>query len=177
MELEEWQQAIDSYENTIENPQSTEDSIFAIIDLGHLYFLMENGSNKSVKGITKYPEYQFKVREDFNKNRDYLLSLLPYTKSESATDNQNTFTENLINCLPNPFNGHTNLYFNFPDKADINLQIFDISGRVMHSYDFHKEEGQRSIELDLSQSPSGIYYYALYVDGFYKESNKMVLSH
>lgn len=54
IKLSNWPDAINWYENRILNPPSVEDSIFAIIDLGYLYFLMENSGLKSAyKGSLK----------------------------------------------------------------------------------------------------------------------------
>lgn len=47
IKLGNWPDAIDWFENRILNPACLEDSIFSIIDLGNVYFLMENQGLKS----------------------------------------------------------------------------------------------------------------------------------
>lgn len=48
IELQNWSLAINHYEEIIQNPPSYEDSIFAVIDLGQLYLLMENNNSREV---------------------------------------------------------------------------------------------------------------------------------
>lgn len=76
IKLENWSPAIEYYENIILNPESMEDSIFAIINLGYIYFVMENSGYKSAYN-GKFTQFKPESKEQFFENRDYLLSLLP----------------------------------------------------------------------------------------------------
>jgi parallel beta-helix repeat protein len=105
---ENWQPAIDYYEERIENPETMEDSIFAIIDLGHTYLLMENSGDRSMaqgKLLAHKPE----SRESFSKKRNYLLSLLPLNmpSEEYIILKRNQKVAELIQNVPNPFNNYT----------------------------------------------------------------------
>lgn len=173
--LENWQPAIDYYEVNIENPDSPEDSIFAIIDLGRLYILMNDSSNKSVKGIGKMTEHIPKNIKEFEKNQTYLLSLLPF-KSDTQEDEQITKTEDVLSQnTPNPFSDLTSVEVNVYKSGSITIKVMDISGKTIRNLQLELEEGHHQIPVELINEPSGIYYYSLYVDGVYRESKKMLL--
>jgi len=72
--------AISRFENIIKNPKTPEDSIFAVIDLGFTYLLMENQENASLY-IGDLKIHKPSSLEDFEENRDYLLTLLPGIKN------------------------------------------------------------------------------------------------
>jgi hypothetical protein len=111
IKLENYPTAITWFENIIQNPDTIEDSIFAIIDLGYTYFLMENGGLKS-SFMGSMPEHIPIDRKQFEEKRDYLLSLL-------FIDNQmNEFQKNLntlksgklLQNIPNPFSEKTQIW-------------------------------------------------------------------
>ncbi len=85
VKLENWQSAIDFYEARIAESPDSEEGIFAIIDLGLLYSLMENSGSKASMGVGSMPEYKPASIEEYKKNREYLISLLPF-KSRSIDD-------------------------------------------------------------------------------------------
>lgn len=175
IKLENWQSAIDHYEATILDPSSPEDSIFAIIDLGHLYYLMENSQSKASLGIGKLSEYKPKSIEAYEKNRDYLLSLLPF-KNSSPDHDEKLVSERLLNQnIPNPFSKTTNIDISLEQAAKIQITISNLNGKTIRNLQFELEEGHHQIPVELNNEPSGIYYYSLYVDGVYCESKKMML--
>ncbi len=63
---------------------------------------------------------------------------------------------------PNPFNPTTNLRFSIKQRSDVNLELMDISGRLVKSLDLGEmEPGRREYLLDASDLPSGIYFAKL----------------
>ncbi|MGC9314406.1 MAG: T9SS type A sorting domain-containing protein, partial [bacterium] len=69
----------------------------------------------------------------------------------------------LTKVYPNPFNSRIAFYVSAPEKAEIGLEIFDISGRKVHSEELQIEGRGKfvwdtSLEMDL---PSGIYFYKM----------------
>ena len=63
---------------------------------------------------------------------------------------------------PNPFNPTTTVEFDLPESARMTLIVFDILGRVAYKTTSHVEGGaSRSIRVDLSNLPSGNYFYRL----------------
>ncbi len=69
----------------------------------------------------------------------------------------------LTRVYPNPFNGRIAFDVSAPEKAEIGLAIFDISGRKVHFEELQIEGRGKfvwdtSLEMDL---PSGIYFYKI----------------
>lgn len=176
VKLGNFQNAIDYYEYEIRNPHSYEDSLFAIIDLGYLYFLMENTANKSSVSAS-LPEYKPVSQKKFFKHRDYLLSLLPKNKlqNENETENQGLNGGKIINNSPNPFSNSTSIFIALEKAGKVNLRICNINGKEVKNLRFKFEEGKNQIPVDMTNEPAGIYYYSIFVDGVYVESNKMLL--
>ncbi|MBN2071206.1 MAG: T9SS type A sorting domain-containing protein [Candidatus Krumholzibacteriota bacterium] len=78
-------------------------------------------------------------------------------------------------ALPNPFNPVTRISFYLPEKQNIRLEIFDVSGRlVMTLADGPYPRGESAIEWKASGLSSGIYFYRLKA-GDYVETKKVVL--
>lgn len=79
IKLENWANAIDWYENTIQNPGSEADSIFAIIDLGFLYLMKDQYEDPST--ITPaLPQYKPRSFIDHVDHTMYLQTLLQESK-------------------------------------------------------------------------------------------------
>ncbi len=63
---------------------------------------------------------------------------------------------------PNPFNPTTTISYSVPERAHVNLRIFNILGQeVQILVDNTKEAGQYEINWDAKNSASGIYFYRL----------------
>lgn len=65
---------------------------------------------------------------------------------------------------PNPFNPSTTIKFSIPNRAKIQLEVFDLLGRkVSGILNEVRSAGQYSIDFDASQLSSGLYIYRLQV--------------
>ena len=120
IEMENWQTAIDHFEDVITDPDTPEDSIFAIIDLGHLYFLMENSESRSTaRGLML--EHKPNSLIEFTEKRAYLLSLLPFKKSEAYTESEEDqlTSSQILQNVPNPFADQTTLYYSLTIPAEV----------------------------------------------------------
>jgi len=67
---------------------------------------------------------------------------------------------------PNPFHQSTNLQFDLPYSAEIEVDIFDLTGRLIYSYSPVKMLPGWSREIVVSGRgfPSGVYFYKLNVN-------------
>jgi hypothetical protein len=72
----------------------------------------------------------------------------------------------LYGNYPNPFNPTTNIRFDLPQAADVNVQVFDILGRqVMTMQQTGMQAGaNQTISLDASRLASGTYLYRITVE-------------
>jgi hypothetical protein len=76
---------------------------------------------------------------------------------------------------PNPFNPTTVIRYQIPVDAVVNLQVFDISGRLVTTLvDEYQSVGQHSVELKATSLPSGAYFYRL-TTANYSAVRKMLL--
>lgn len=170
-----WPGAINWYENRILNPESPADSIFAIIDLGYVYMLMEEDSLKS-QFVGRLPEYRPAGKASYNKNKDYLLSLLPFNKSAFFKPDYN-FSKtggSLSQNIPNPSNGKTSISFNLKREAETILVLSDLSGKEIKRLNLgQKPSGNHEAEWQLEPIASGLYIYSLILDGVISDVKKM----
>jgi hypothetical protein len=166
IKLANWPDAISWFENVIQNPESTEDSIFAIIDLSYTYWLMQNGGLKSSNYVGTMSQYKFTDYATFEENRDYLLSLLPgddLNLSESMKQKVNALNGGeLLQNVPNPFNGTTRIFYKLTNDATVKVTIFDYTGKQIKTYtEGEKSSGVHSVVFDAKGLTPGMYFYTI----------------
>ena len=83
--------------------------------------------------------------------------------------------------FPNPFNSTTQINYSLAKGGDVNLTIFDVTGkRVIELVNEHQSAGNYSLlwngkDEDGKNVAGGIYFYELIIDGVYKRTRKMLL--
>jgi len=177
IKLENYPTAITWFEDVIQNPESFEDSIFAIIDLGYTYWLMENGGLKS-NYVGNMPQYKFPNQKEYEDNRDYLLSLVPGDNlSETMKENINALkTGELLQNVPNPFNNTTQIWYKLNEDAVVTVSVFDYTGKRLRTLEAGRvDKGSHFIEFSSVGLPAGIYFYCLEVNGRLSDSKKMTV--
>ncbi len=77
---------------------------------------------------------------------------------------------------PNPFNPSTTIEFSVPRTSDVNLDVFDVTGRLVASLVKGEKltPGVKSVNFNASNLASGIYFYTLKA-GDFRETKKMIL--
>lgn len=82
----------------------------------------------------------------------------------------------LLQNYPNPFNPSTMISFSIPKKSNVNLIVYDITGKAVAKLINNEimTEGNYSYEFDGSTLASGMYFYKLKAGNF-EETRKMVL--
>lgn len=108
----------------------------------------------------------------------WVMRLDDYVAEAGVFVNQPTF---FINNHPNPFNPSTNILFSIPDKADIDISVYNMKGQrvkalIKESYG----SGEHSVIWngdDESGKPvgSGIYFYKFNVNGKNEAVKKCLL--
>jgi hypothetical protein len=170
-----WQNAIDWYENEISNPISSEDSIFAIIDLGYLYEWIESSGLKNAY-LCKMPQYKPSSPSSFATNRDYLLSLLPIVDKIKIIDSTSKKAGALLYNVPNPFEQKTEIYYSLNRICRAKIVIIDINGREVYSFDDNiQSAGVHKILFNRLDIKSGIYVYSLLINGTFIHSKRMII--
>ena len=82
----------------------------------------------------------------------------------------------LENNYPNPFNPSTKISFALKAEANVNLSVFDVSGRkVSELISLKMAKGEHSVDFNASNLAAGVYYYSINANGF-TVTKKMVLA-
>jgi hypothetical protein len=77
--------------------------------------------------------------------------------------------------FPNPFKENTTIYFELLEIADVKLNIYDQSGRIMMQQVIQDAvQGANYYQINLGSLASGIYFYEL-TSGEYKVVHKMIV--
>lgn len=79
---------------------------------------------------------------------------------------------NIITAFPNPSTGQLNLALSKAYDVDLNLTIYNLTGKKLR--DLKLVSGKKSYSLDLSSFQSGIYFYECLVNGK-KMTGKIIL--
>jgi hypothetical protein len=177
IKLQNWQDAINYNESIILNPESLEDSIFAIIDLGYIYFVMENTGNKSTC-TGNLIEYKPKSMEQFVENKNYLLSLIPGNQmSETMKESIVSLKDGeLMQNVPNPFNGSTQIWYKLENESAVQLNIYNYTGQLISTInEGFKTKGNHHIGFNANGLKSGIYFYSISINGQTTDSKKMTI--
>jgi len=178
VKMENWPSAISWYENHIENPESLADSVFAVIDLGYVYLLMEDDSLKA-QFIGRMPEYKPVSKASFVKNKSYLLSLLPGNTNSPLQPGNLTYGKDgsLSQNSPNPSKGQTTIVFTLERECNVELLLSDMSGReIKKVIPGVKPAGTHTFQWNLKPIASGMYVYSLILDGKLADVKKMSVS-
>lgn len=65
-------------------------------------------------------------------------------------------------AFPNPFNNTTKLTLNLPQNDNVDLLIYDVTGRLVTNYSYHYlTAGIHSIELPFKEVSSGVYLFRI----------------
>lgn len=89
-------------------------------------------------------------------------------------DNLPTFVTELMQNVPNPFDGRTNIEFILPSATDVSLNILDLNGKLIKSIKGFYEPGKHAIELSSTDlKAKGVYYYQLETE-IYSATKKMI---
>ncbi|MFH2034992.1 MAG: T9SS type A sorting domain-containing protein [Candidatus Zixiibacteriota bacterium] len=76
---------------------------------------------------------------------------------------------------PNPFNPSTRIDYSLPARADVNVEIYDLLGRLIRSTDLGSmEAGEHTYEFNGADLASGVYFYRVSANEF-SETRKMIL--
>ena len=81
----------------------------------------------------------------------------------------------LLQNYTNPFNPVTTITYNISSSGDVDLKVFDISGREITTLvNENQTPGKYEIAFDATSMPSGVYFYKLQA-GDFVETRKMVV--
>lgn len=116
-----------------------------------VYFCPEDGD-----GL--YP-VTFRVVDESLNTKDSLVYVdLDNLMVSTAETDQST---DQVYCVPNPFLDKTTLHIDLVQSKDINVNIFSLDGKLVEQMAVSLEAGRHTIELEMSDMASGVYYCSL----------------
>ena len=159
--------AIQYYENIVENAPSYEDSCYAVIDIGNTYLQAGNRANGRLLQLRPTS------REDHLRNTDLLLESIRTGIPIENNDNPsiNNVKPSISNNYPNPFNPVTTIKFSIPEKSTVDLCIYNIKGqKVKTLINETLKSGNHNVKWhgvnnNDKQVSTGIYFYKFKVNG------------
>ena len=168
--LAEYPQAIYHFEEIIDDPASVSDSVFAVIDAGYTYLLMEADTTRDHSFVGRKPWLKPVSEEAFQQTRTELLNDL-FGKPDNESNESIPDNIMLYSNFPNPFNPQTTISFALPEESKVELTIYNIKGQKVRS--LVSEEMNRGIHRKLwngkdsydKEVSSGVYFYKLNVNG------------
>ena len=171
--------ALDMLEEFINNPSTDyDDSLFAVNELGYIYYLMENGNGKSAQ-IIESPSTKFAAKDILDDNTNHHLSLLfkDDVRKESLEQSiEKLKSGELLQNIPNPFNGSTEIYYKLQSEALINIRVYSYTGQLIKEInEGSKEKGVHHTIFNANGLTPGMYYYILEMNGKTSDSKKMVI--
>ncbi|HEX2787325.1 MAG TPA: T9SS type A sorting domain-containing protein [Ignavibacteria bacterium] len=102
-------------------------------------------------------------------NSDILVGINPVQTSNIADGYK------LGNNYPNPFNPETNIEFKIAETGQVQLKVYDATGReVANLVNQKMNPGSYNVKFNASNLNSGIYFYTLTANNF-RETKKMIL--
>ncbi len=113
----------------------------------------------------------------------YSISGKSFSNIASYTDTSSDYTAGdgslirypeLFQNYPNPFNPSTTIKYRVAKSGDVEIRIFDITGKLVSSKKENKTPGEYEIIFDGSRYSSGVYFCMMKTDS-YKGTKKMLL--
>jgi hypothetical protein len=82
----------------------------------------------------------------------------------------------LMQNFPNPFNPETKIEYSLPKEQLVKLVVYDVLGReVKLLVDEVEEAGYKTVSLNASNLPSGVYFYRLEAGGYIEVKRMLFL--
>lgn len=181
--MENYSDAITWYEGVIDNPETLEDSVFAIIDLEHVYLQMGIDTSLRSAYIGSMPQYRPTSIKDHQQHKDELLAIL-LKNSQYQNDNSNTNLDNaelsklglLYQNTPNPVINSTNINYELKKESNIKFHIYNQTGQLVKTINVGtKSKGSHSFEFDAQGIESGLYFYSICINGQNIDSRKITI--
>ncbi|MDA3885884.1 MAG: FG-GAP-like repeat-containing protein [Candidatus Delongbacteria bacterium] len=98
-------------------------------------------------------------------------------ESQTSIDNSEVRIENfeLEQNYPNPFNNQTSIDYGLNKISEVEINIFNTKGEFVKSLVNEKQgKGKYTALFNANKLNSGVYYYRLKIDGFVKETKRML---
>lgn len=144
-----------------------------------IWDIIYSGPYKRASGMNIIVDNDFNIIINGHKangqNTNFIIMKYSQPIGINPVSNEIPVDFKLFQNYPNPFNPITTILFEIPEKANIKLLLYDVTGRLIELFvDKEMNAGQYVINFNGSKYSSGIYLYRLITEN-YNETKKMVL--
>lgn len=131
-------------------------------------------SNICMSGFSYTGDYLIGWTEEANAQQD--INVYSDYFPIGGIENQNLIAKLKLRNYPNPFNPTTTISYTLQEKSDVEVKIFDVSGKEVALIEKGmKNAGKHDVIFDGSKFSSGIYYYSLFLKGNNIVTQKMIM--
>jgi hypothetical protein len=107
------------------------------------------------------------------------MNVLDFNNPQVSVDDPTPIAPGLFSLsqnYPNPFNSATTIHFYLHKQSDITLRVYDVLGReVVVLLDETRQVGSHAVSFDVSNLPSGVYFYRLQAGNSGETKNMMLM--
>lgn len=115
------------------------------------------------------------IRQIFASSNLQYIDLFDRNLTTSVQNNSVPVSYKLYENYPNPFNPVTTIKYEIPERAFVELKVFDFLGKeILSLQSGYQNAGVYEVAFDGKNLSSGVYFYR-FVSGNYVETKKMVL--
>ncbi len=126
---------------------------------GSIFFTV-NVSSKTKGALSEFIKLNSQITKSEAYTSDLEIADVELVFENNITNQKAPF--DLFQNTPNPFNEQTNIHFTLPTASEVELVVYDLSGKALYQKQGHFTSGFNGIQIDKSDlNGSGILYYQL----------------
>ncbi|MCH8034307.1 MAG: T9SS type A sorting domain-containing protein [Bacteroidetes bacterium] len=133
------------------------------------FYIMTGSTFEALSGVMYYSFGNYKL---VPRNDDDFVGF-----TTDVTETEEIPTEySLSQNYPNPFNPSTTIQYSLPEAGDVTLRVYNLLGQEVKTVfnNVSQSAGTHKVVLNISELPSGIYFYSFRVNDFV-QVKKMIL--
>lgn len=157
--MHNYAEAIQFFEAIIENPETLADSIFAVIDAGYVYLLLNgNGDNKTINSIGKISAIVPKDMASYKNTRNNLINAL-FGESKTVPPKKeiqnpiSNITAMEVIVYPNPADDNISVALPTANIYSGYIILYDVLGQKVYEQPYNEQH----LQIDIKHLKSGFY--------------------
>lgn len=146
-----------------------------VLDTAHIFRLMDSMriyiNESAVRHFAKYSITNTTLKNQVDSLKLWITGRLNWLDANmpgvcSFTGvHENEFIENSLKVFPNPTAGKLSISFYLPEQQKMNMELVDMYGRTLLLSEKQLNGGNNTLQMDIGNHASGIYFLKLSGDG------------
>jgi len=178
--------AVEQLEIIIADPASEDQLIYAMIDEAYCYHRLQNSDGNLRAGLPQ-STVRAKTMDEFREISEQLEQQLSINRLLLADHQSSSYSVNvpssysLSQNYPNPFNPVTTIEYALPVASEVQIKVYDVSGRLIKTLVDHPHQAGvysvlwTGINENGDNVPSGLYLYTLETPSHYQVKRMIML--